>query len=188
VKPDKKFIFAGVLLLLALTLVVVRLSPSSAPSANEVFAPVARSENRAVRNASTHQAPAQESRIGQAIPPDESASAELAVIPRDAAIEKMHDAAVTYDPAELPVIGPYLESPDPELRAAAVEAMIILGDSSAGPMLREAALKLTAPEEILKMQQAADYIELPPANLKKISELMKNRENPKPESRETEGE
>jgi len=188
VKLDKKFIIAGVLLLLALTMAVLRLSPTNTPSANEATDPVARSENRTVTNASTRQAPAPEPWISQTVPPDESASAELAIITRDAAIEKMHDAAVTYDPAELPVIRPHLENPDPELRAAAVEAMIILGDSSAGPMLREAALKLTAPEEILKMQQAADYIELPPANLKKISEIMKIRESQKMESGETEGE
>jgi len=92
------------------------------------------------------------------------------------ALEIMNEAAVSYDAAELPVIRPYLESPDPALRAAAVEAMIILGDSSAGPMLREAAAKLSSQEEAIQMLRAADYIELPPANLKKISEMLNARQ------------
>lgn len=86
----------------------------------------------------------------------------------DAAMEKIHDAATTYDPAQLAVIRPYLVSADPELRAAAVDAMIVLGDASAGAMLREAAARMSTDEEAKAMMEAADYVELPPANLKEL--------------------
>jgi hypothetical protein len=94
---------------------------------------------------------------------------------RNAIIETIQDASTSYDPKELPVIQPYLESPDPLLREAAVNAMIVLGDAAAAPMLRAAAQKMSSPEESKKMNDAADYIELPPANLKQISELFKKR-------------
>ena len=94
---------------------------------------------------------------------------------KEAAIEIMQDASTSYDPKELPVIRPYLESPDPEIRDAAVDAMIVLGDASAGPMIRDAAKKVSSPEERKKMEKAADYVELPSASFKEISERMKKR-------------
>ena len=94
---------------------------------------------------------------------------------REAALEIIHDASVTYDPAELPVIQPYLLSPDPELRAAAVDAMVVLGDASASPLLREAAAKVSSTQEALKMIEAAAYVELPPLDIKKFSALAKKR-------------
>lgn len=101
---------------------------------------------------------------------------------RDAILEKMQDAATSYDPAELPVIRPYLESPDPVIRDAAVDAMIVLGDASAGRMLREAAKKMSSAEESSKMEKAADYVELPSASLKDI--FKKRKENRVPSESE----
>lgn len=101
---------------------------------------------------------------------------------REEAIEKMQDAATSYDPKELSVIRPYLESDDPKLREAAVDAMIVLGDASAGPMLRDAAKKLDSAEESKKMIKAADYVELPSASFKQISELLKKRKAHKEEA------
>ena len=107
---------------------------------------------------------------------------------REAAIEKMDEASTSYDPAELPVIRPYLESSDPELREAAVDAMINLGDASAGPMLREAAQKLDSDLEAKKMMDAADYVELPSANFKEISKMFKKRREEKKRRQEEEAE
>ena len=106
---------------------------------------------------------------------------EIVAAAREAAIEKMDEASTSYDPAKLPVIQPFLESEDPLLRDAAVDAMVVLGDASAGPMLRAAAKKLDSDLEAQKMREAAEYIELPPANLKEISEMLKKnkRENSK---------
>lgn len=100
---------------------------------------------------------------------------------REQALEKIHDASVSYDAAELPVIRPYLLSSDPVLRAAAVDAMIVLGDASAGPMLREAARSLESQEEAKQMLKAADYVELPPANIKEIAEKMRKNREAKPQ-------
>jgi hypothetical protein len=44
-------------------------------------------------------------------------------------------------------------------------------------MLREAAKSLASEEEAKQMLKAADYVELPPANIKEVAEKMrKNRE------------
>jgi hypothetical protein len=102
---------------------------------------------------------------------DNSAVADEAIAPaKEAAIEMIQDAATTYDPAQLAVIRPYLTSVDPELRAAAVDAMIVLGDASAGAMLRLAAAGNPSGEEAAAMMKAADYVELPPANLKMLAQ------------------
>ena len=94
---------------------------------------------------------------------------------RAEALEEIEEAASSYDPAQLPVIRPYLTHSDPELRAAAVNGMVVLGDGSAGPMLRDAARNLSSPEEVKKLEEAANYVELPSANLKKHAEKVKER-------------
>ena len=93
---------------------------------------------------------------------------------REEALEKMQEASVTYDAAELPIIRPYLESSDPVLRSAAVDAMLVLGDAAAGPMLREAAKNLESEDEAKQMIKAADYIELPPADIKAMADQIRN--------------
>lgn len=81
-----------------------------------------------------------------------------------AAIE---DAASSYSAEELPKIQPYLLHPDPEVRAAAVQGMINLGDASAAPLLRTAAQLAPSSQEAEGMKKAADYVELPSASLRK---------------------
>jgi len=105
---------------------------------------------------------------------------------REAAIEKMDDASTSYDPAQLPIIQPYLESSDPKLREAAIDAMINLGDAAAAPMLRDAAAKLKSDLEAKKMNEAADYLELPSANFKEISEMFKKRREQRAKEAESE--
>ena len=101
---------------------------------------------------------------------------------RKAALEIMDDAATSYDAAELPKIQPYLVNPDPQLREAAMNAMIVLGDASAGAMMREAAKSMSSPEEAVKLLKSADYVELPSADIKKISEHMKKKKQAKENS------
>ncbi len=91
-------------------------------------------------------------------------------------LDKMHEASITYDPSQLPVIRPYLVHPDAEIREAAVNAMVVLGDASAGPMLREAAKLAPTAKEAVAMEEAADYVELPSANL---NELLKGKDGGK---------
>ena len=56
-----------------------------------------------------------------------------------------------------------------------MNGMVVLGDASAGPMLRDAARSLSSPEEARKMEEAANYVELPSANLKKHADRAKER-------------
>lgn len=87
-------------------------------------------------------------------------------------LEKIHEASITYDPSQLPAIRGYLLHPEAEIREAAVNGMIVLGDASAGPMLREAAKLAPTAKEAVVMEEAADYVELPSANL---GELLKKK-------------
>ena len=86
----------------------------------------------------------------------------------------LHDTSVTYDPAELPKIQPYLLSPDAEVQKAAIDAMVVLGDSAAAPMLREASRQIMETDVVMEMLKAADYLELPPVDVKKMSALIKS--------------
>jgi hypothetical protein len=91
------------------------------------------------------------------------------------ALEQMHEASITYDKAQLKVIQPYLTHPDAELRSAAINAMVVLGDASAGPLLREASKNASSPREAVAMEEAADYVELPSADFKALLEELKNQ-------------
>jgi len=65
--------------------------------------------------------------------------------------------------AETPsALGPYLASSSPEVRAAAKDAMLRLGDSAASPMLEAAAVSLP-PEEAVSFLEAARFLALPDA-------------------------
>lgn len=98
----------------------------------------------------------------------ESGPTEAQVAAKAAIIEKIHDASTTYDAAYLPVIKPYLLDADPEIRENAVNAMIVLGDASAGKMLRDAAIQMKTAEDVKMMLEAAEFVELPEADLKKF--------------------
>lgn len=81
----------------------------------------------------------------------------------------LHDAAVTYDAAQLPVIRPYLTHSDPAIRAAAANAMVVLGDASAAPMLRDAARSFGSSDEAKSLEKKAAYLELPPASSEEMT-------------------
>ncbi len=80
---------------------------------------------------------------------------------REAMLEEINAASVTYDAKALPRIQPYLINPDPEIREAAKNGMIVLGDAAAGPLLRDASKKMATPQEAVGLLEAADYVELP---------------------------
>lgn len=98
-------------------------------------------------------------------------------------LETVHQASITYDPKELPAIQKYLLNADPEIREAARNGMVVLGDASAGPMLRDASKLASTPHEAVAMLEAADYVELPSGtlNLKKRTATTASR----PRSRST---
>lgn len=75
----------------------------------------------------------------------------------------IHEASVTYDPRQLPKIAAFLHHPDAQIRQGAIDGMIVLGDSAAAPLLREAAQSASSPQEAVALENAAAYIELPSA-------------------------
>jgi hypothetical protein len=83
--------------------------------------------------------------------------------PQEALLEAINDVAITYDPVELPKIKPYLLHPDPEVRKAALDGMVVLGDAAAAPLLRDAARQVASSKEAIEMMQAAEFLELPSA-------------------------
>jgi hypothetical protein len=98
------------------------------------------------------------------MPPAIAANSVQSTAPQmEEVLEQIHDASVTYDPKELPKIQPFLTHENPEVRKAAVDGMVILGDASAGAMIREAAKSAPTPQEAVEMLEAADYVELPSA-------------------------
>lgn len=80
-------------------------------------------------------------------------------------LESIHEASISYDAKELPKIQPHLIHPDAEVRAAALEGVLVLGDAAGAPLLRQAASTLKDPREAVKFLEAADYLELPSGSL-----------------------
>lgn len=77
----------------------------------------------------------------------------------------IQNAATTYDPASLPSIARYFESSDPEIRSAAIDGVMLLGDAAGAPLLRQLAASTGNPAEASELRSKADYLELPPAKL-----------------------
>lgn len=71
------------------------------------------------------------------------------------------EAAITYSPAGVKAIRPFLQDPDPAIRRAARDGLVQLGEADAVPFLREAALQAGDPEEIASLREAADLLSLP---------------------------
>lgn len=110
--------------------------------------------------------------------PVESPKEELTNPPstREEIVDRMNEASVSYDPAQLSVIEPYLRNGDPAIRAAALDAILVLGHADGAPLLREAAKSAESSEEAANLEKAADFLELPPAD------LGKRRKNANPEN------
>lgn len=91
-------------------------------------------------------------------------------------LETIQAASISYDPVELPRIQPYLSHPDPEIRKAALNGIIVLGDAAGAPLLREAASRSPTREEATLLREKADYLELPSAyDLMKAGILTKRK-------------
>lgn len=73
----------------------------------------------------------------------------------------MEELATTYSAESVPPLARYLKHDDAAVRAAAIDALLRLGDASASPLLRAAAKASEDPDEIVAMLNAAKYLELP---------------------------
>jgi len=134
--------------LVVAVLAVIEITQKAAPPT-----PIQRSEERRIEPANL----------------DPAASAPLREEAPAAAILTESPAATaatseSIEAAESPaVLEPYLSSSVPEVRAAAVDAMIRLGDSTAVPLLEAAARTLPA-EEAVPLLEAARFLALPDAS------------------------
>lgn len=80
---------------------------------------------------------------------------------RLAVLEMIDDATTTYSVEGITVLGPMLRHPDYEIREAAIEGMVQLGETSGSKTLREAARRTSDPRQAARMLEAADFLELP---------------------------
>lgn len=88
---------------------------------------------------------------------------------RETIFQAIEAASVTYDPASLSKIQPYLTHPDPEVREEALHGIVNLGDAAGAPLLREAARRAPNSQESRRLNEMADYLELPPATTKMLN-------------------
>jgi hypothetical protein len=80
---------------------------------------------------------------------------------REVVLEAIDDATVTYSVEGLVTLGPLLSHPDPEIREAAIEGIVQLGETAGVQVLREAAKKSRNPREVEQMTEAAAFLEIP---------------------------
>lgn len=106
---------------------------------------------------------------------------------REDILAEITAASITYDAAQLSVIRPYLLDPDPEVRTAAIHGMIVLGDAAAGPMLRDAAAIAATPHDAVELLDAAAYVELPPAKLRRTGPRKPDSESSRHERQSRDG-
>jgi len=75
---------------------------------------------------------------------------------------QIHEAMVTYSPEGVKALEPILANAEPEIREAAINAIIQIGEKSGADALRRAARKTKVLREKMRMLEAAEFIELPP--------------------------
>lgn len=88
---------------------------------------------------------------------------------RNKLLDELNAAATTYDAAQLTTIEPFLKHGDAEVRAAAIDAVLTLGDASGAAILRAAA-KQAEPKDAEAMLKAAAYLDLPPVRMRDLVE------------------
>jgi hypothetical protein len=169
---------AAILILIAGTLVWRNLGSNSDDRVGNAKTPTIQKAPPALSDRSVSQ-------FKPAAPTPSDESKPIAPVTKEEILETVHQASITYDAKELPAIQKYLLDADPEIREAARNAMIVLGDGSAGPMLRDASKLAPTPHEAVAMLEAADYVELPSGtfNLKKRATTKSKRplSRPKPQ-------
>lgn len=95
-------------------------------------------------------------------PDEETKNSENEVI-----LSEIHEASIQYEPSQIPVIIPYLAHPEKEVRLAAVDGLIVLGERAAADHLREASKRLEDVREAVIFLDAAELLELPSYRFKR---------------------
>jgi HEAT repeat protein len=84
-----------------------------------------------------------------------------ALLNGEAAHEAITDLAVTYEAAAVPALARYLAHSDPEIRSAARDGLVQLGERAAIPFLEAAAKTAADAEEARSLREAAEFLALP---------------------------
>ncbi len=126
--------------------------------------------------------PAAEGRAAAGIPestgavrepaPPSQTEAPPAITDVSAILSRIDEASTRYDPSALPVLQPYLLHEDEEVRTAAVDGIIALGEAGGAPLLRAASAQLKDPREAVAYLDAAEYLELPPVTMEELKQEM----------------
>ncbi len=179
-KFNIKIILSSIILLSAVLIVIWKISSENTPVGTPAKATVSSTKLERANGKNNGDKSGPETTDNGKIKPSDKAKEGEQPANKSLILDKMHAAAVTYDAASLPVIKPYLVNTDPEIRKEAVNAMLILGDSAASPLLREAAKQMTTAEDMKTMIEAAEFLEIPPVDQKKIFKKKKGTETPEP--------
>lgn len=86
---------------------------------------------------------------------------------KEVILSEIHEASIQYEPSQISVIIPYLAHPEKEVRLAAVDGLIVLGERAAADHLREASMRLEDPREAVIFLDAAELLELPSYRFKR---------------------
>jgi hypothetical protein len=154
-----------------------------APSANATNTPLAPLQDSA-SSVTTASPPAKLSAPLPSPPPENpSTPPQPAVSPALAAgksnsthaaeLARIEELATTYAAEQVQPLARYLQHESPAVRAAAVDGLVRLGDSSAAPLLRAAAKQMDDPDETVAMLNAAKYLELPSLPPEAMKQLLK---------------
>lgn len=177
-KFNFKIILSALILVAALTIVVLKLLPNDETATVPNDVSYTRNSKRAEGKSDHSPKGEAQNHSGAGAGKSERSDATEgdAAQKKAAIITKIQTAATTYNAANLPIIQPYLVDPDPEIRKEALNGMLVLGESAAGPMLRDAAKQMTSDLEAKALLDAAKFIELPPVD---VNELIKRSREPK---------
>lgn len=152
---------AFILLGLTAWIALVVLAPSNEEDAGPVKAKPSETASMRPRTAAAREKERREK--SETLVPDRAdhTTTEAAAAHRDEAQAVIDAAVVTYSPEGVKTIRPWLLDADPEVRMAACEGMVQLGEPDAIPLLRDAAGKLKEHSEISAFHEAADLLALP---------------------------
>jgi hypothetical protein len=78
-------------------------------------------------------------------------------------IEDLAEWATTYDQAAVQKIRKYVFSADPDVRGAAIDALVAAGVAEGADVLEEAMRSMSVPEEIVKTKEKVKFLRLPSA-------------------------
>jgi hypothetical protein len=163
----------GSICLIALAGIVAMMATSPAPPPPAPEPPAAAAEKPRTASAEMERVayeaePVQSAAPAPALAPEQPGATsvysqgETSSTERDRVVDTIFDAIATQSVSGVATVKPMLRSPDPEVRATAIEGMRQLGFPEAAAALREEAQRSTTRQEDREeMLEAAEFIDLP---------------------------